>query len=209
MVEEIPSDRRTTVQYSVFEYDVYTSAASSEDEASTADTSTERNFTVTGTARGVGGVIGVITAGTDTFDYTNNFFVTGDVTAVDSEYVGGVVGFVRASNVELRNILLDHSIVKGQKYVGGIVGGISGTGVKITNSYNLHGTALGSAGAQYQGGIVGGFMSETPGTTDLQIAEGTDASTSYWILDKALDGSGKRIHSKRRGRKYLGCGDRR
>lgn len=144
-------------------------------------------------ANGVGGAIGII-APDVTFAESNNFFLGGAVIAPRARFVGGAVGLIRANDVKIEDVLIFSNVVKGADYVGGVVGSVGwvdlreqsntpvvneGLRVSIQNSFNLTGTVISKGEAANRGGIVGYTQADT------------DASTSYWVVDKlhATDGT--------------------
>ena len=114
---------------------------------------------------GVGGAIGVI--GEQLKGWTNNtYYAMGNVIASGVNNVGGVVGLIRANNIQIGHMLAYNTKVSGANNVGGIVGATIGTGTVIDSAYAVEGEFSGDSNV---GGIIG-------------LAQGgTNASTSYWV----------------------------
>ena len=114
---------------------------------------------------GVGGAIGVI--GEQLKGWTNNtYYAMGNVIASGVNNVGGVVGLIRADNIQIGHMLAYNTKVSGANNVGGIVGATIGAGTVIDSAYAVEGEFSGDSNV---GGIIG-------------LAQaGTNASTSYWV----------------------------
>lgn len=136
---------------------------------------------------GVGGAIGVIGGDGQGLDkgynndfaggsnwHDNTYYAQGNVSAPGINNVGGIVGLIRADDIEINNMLAYDITVSGATNVGGIVGATIGSGTVIEYAYSISTTddkGLFTASAQdgQAGGIIGKALADT------------DASTSYWV----------------------------
>lgn len=134
---------------------------------------------------GVGGAIGVIAGVANGFDggenwADNTYYAQGSVTAPGVYNVGGIVGFIRANNITINNMLAYDIDVTGGSNVGGIIGFTEGEKTVIANAFAISTTdSTGKYTAVYEqdgkqvAGLAGGIIGKA--------ADDTDASTSYWV----------------------------
>lgn len=134
---------------------------------------------------GVGGAIGVIAGVANGFDggvnwANNTYYAQGSVTAPGVYNVGGIVGFIRANNITINNMLAYDIDVTGGSNVGGIIGFTEGEKTVIANAFAISTTdSTGKYTAVYEqdgkqvAGLAGGIIGKA--------ADDTDASTSYWV----------------------------
>lgn len=134
---------------------------------------------------GVGGAIGVITGVENGFDggdnwADNTYYAQGSVTAPGVYNVGGIVGFIRANNITINNMLAYDIDVTGGSNVGGIIGFTEGEKTVIANAFAISTsdstgkyTAVYEQGGKQVAGLAGGIIGKA--------ADDTDASTSYWV----------------------------
>lgn len=135
---------------------------------------------------GVGGAIGVIAGVANGFDggvnwANNTYYAQGSVTAPGVYNVGGIVGFIRANNITINNMLAYDIDVTGGSNVGGIIGFTEGEKTVIANAFAISTTdSTGKYTAEYTtpdgtkvAGLAGGIIGKA--------ATDTDASTSYWV----------------------------
>lgn len=135
---------------------------------------------------GVGGAIGVIAGVANGFDggvnwANNTYYAQGSVTAPGVYNVGGIVGFIRANNITINNMLAYDIDVTGGSNVGGIIGFTEGEKTVIANAFAISTTdSTGKYTAEYTtpngtkvAGLAGGIIGKA--------ADDTDASTSYWV----------------------------
>lgn len=134
---------------------------------------------------GVGGAIGIIAGVANGFDggvnwANNTYYAQGSVTAPGVYNVGGIVGFIRANNITINNMLAYDIDVTGGSNVGGIIGFTEGEKTVIANAFAISTTdSTGKYTAVYEqdgkqvAGLAGGIIGKA--------ADDTDASTSYWV----------------------------
>ncbi len=134
---------------------------------------------------GVGGAIGVIAGVANGFDggdnwANNTYYAQGSVTAPGVYNVGGIVGFIRANNITINNMLAYDIDVTGGSNVGGIIGFTEGEKTVIANAFAISTsdstgkyTAVYEQGGKQVAGLAGGIIGKA--------ADDTDASTSYWV----------------------------
>ena len=135
---------------------------------------------------GVGGAIGVIAGVANGFDggdnwADNTYYAQGSVTAPGVYNVGGIVGFIRANNITINNMLAYDIDVTGGSNVGGIIGFTEGEKTVIANAFAISTSdSTGKYTAVYtqkdgttMAGLAGGIIGKA--------ADDTDASTSYWV----------------------------
>ncbi len=134
---------------------------------------------------GVGGAIGVIAGVANGFDggenwADNTYYAQGSVTAPGVYNVGGIVGFIRANNITINNMLAYDIDVTGGSNVGGIIGFTEGANTVIANAFAISTSdSTGKYTAVYEqdgkqvAGLAGGIIGKA--------ADDTDASTSYWV----------------------------
>lgn len=135
---------------------------------------------------GVGGAIGIIAGVANGFDggvnwANNTYYAQGSVTAPGVYNVGGIVGFIRANNITINNMLAYDIDVTGGSNVGGIIGFTEGEKTVIANAFAISTTdSTGKYTAEYTtpdgtkvAGLAGGIIGKA--------ADDTDASTSYWV----------------------------
>lgn len=135
---------------------------------------------------GVGGAIGVIAGVANGFDggvnwANNTYYAQGSVTAPGVYNVGGIVGFIRANNITINNMLAYDIDVTGGSNVGGIIGFTEGEKTVIANAFAISTSdSTGKYTAEYTtpdgtkvAGLAGGIIGKA--------ADDTDASTSYWV----------------------------
>ncbi len=135
---------------------------------------------------GVGGAIGVIAGVANGFDgganwANNTYYAQGSVTAPGVYNVGGIVGFIRANNITINNMLAYDIDVTGGSNVGGIIGFTEGEKTVIANAFAISTSdSTGKYTAEYTepngtkvAGLAGGIIGKA--------ATDTDASTSYWV----------------------------
>lgn len=134
---------------------------------------------------GVGGAIGVIAGVANGFDggdnwADNTYYAQGSVTAPGVYNVGGIVGFIRANNITINNMLAYDIDVTGGSNVGGIIGFTEGEKTVIANAFAISTsdstgkyTAVYEQGGKQVAGLAGGIIGKA--------ADDTDASTSYWV----------------------------
>lgn len=134
---------------------------------------------------GVGGAIGVIAGVANGFDggvnwADNTYYAQGSVTAPGVYNVGGIVGFIRANNITINNMLAYDIDVTGGSNVGGIIGFTEGKNTVIANAFAISTTdstgkytAVYEQGGKQVAGLAGGIIGKA--------ADDTDASTSYWV----------------------------
>ena len=134
---------------------------------------------------GVGGAIGVIAGVANGFDggvnwANNTYYAQGSVTAPGVYNVGGIVGFIRANNITINNMLAYDIDVTGGSNVGGIIGFTEGEKTVIANAFAISTSdSTGKYTAVYEqdgkqvAGLAGGIIGKA--------ADDTDASTSYWV----------------------------
>ena len=134
---------------------------------------------------GVGGAIGIIAGVANGFDggvnwAKNTYYAQGSVTAPGVYNVGGIVGFIRANNITINNMLAYDIDVTGGSNVGGIIGFTEGEKTVIANAFAISTTdSTGKYTAVYEqdgkqvAGLAGGIIGKA--------ADDTDASTSYWV----------------------------
>ncbi len=134
---------------------------------------------------GVGGAIGVIAGVANGFDggvnwADNTYYAQGSVTAPGVYNVGGIVGFIRANNITINNMLAYDIDVTGGSNVGGIIGFTEGEKTVIANAFAISTSdSTGKYTAVYEqdgkqvAGLAGGIIGKA--------ADDTDASTSYWV----------------------------
>lgn len=135
---------------------------------------------------GVGGAIGVIAGVANGFDggvnwADNTYYAQGSVTAPGVYNVGGIVGFIRANNITINNMLAYDIDVTGGSNVGGIIGFTEGEKTVIANAFAISTSdSTGKYTAEYTepdgtkvAGLAGGIIGKA--------AKDTDASTSYWV----------------------------
>ena len=135
---------------------------------------------------GVGGAIGVIAGVANGFDggdnwADNTYYAQGSVSAPGVYNVGGIVGFIRANNITINNMLAYDIDVTGGSNVGGIVGFTEGEKTVIANAFAISTSdSTGKYTAEYKkqdgtsvAGLAGGIIGKA--------ADDTDASTSYWV----------------------------
>lgn len=135
---------------------------------------------------GVGGAIGVIAGVANGFDggdnwADNTYYAQGSVTAPGVYNVGGIVGFIRANNITINNMLAYDIDVTGGSNVGGIIGFTEGEKTVIANAFAISTSdSTGKYTAEYTtpngtkvAGLAGGIIGKA--------ATDTDASTSYWV----------------------------
>ena len=134
---------------------------------------------------GVGGAIGVIAGVANGFDggvnwANNTYYAQGSVTAPGVYNVGGIVGFIRANNITINNMLAYDIDVTGGSNVGGIIGFTEGEKTVIANALAISTSdSTGKYTAVYEqdgkqvAGLAGGIIGKA--------ADDTDASTSYWV----------------------------
>lgn len=135
---------------------------------------------------GVGGAIGVIAGVANGFDggenwADNTYYAQGSVTAPGVYNVGGIVGFIRANNITINNMLAYDIDVTGGSNVGGIIGFTEGEKTVIANAFAISTSdSTGKYTAEYTepdgtkvAGLAGGIIGKA--------ADDTDASTSYWV----------------------------
>ncbi|MBS3742066.1 MAG: hypothetical protein KGY74_08100, partial [Candidatus Cloacimonetes bacterium] len=107
-------------------------------------------------APAVGGLIGGLKKEGDNTSLVENCSATGTVTAVASDYVGGLIGHSIASTIRQSKA---SGAVSGSEDIGGLVGYMNGNEISTTlkNSY-----ALGDVTGDYNvGGLVGKLIDET------------------------------------------------
>ena len=134
---------------------------------------------------GVGGAIGVIAGVANGFDggdnwADNTYYAQGSVSAPGVYNVGGIVGFIRANNITINNMLAYDIDVTGGSNVGGIIGFTEGEKTVIANAFAISTsdstgkyTAVYEQGGKQVAGLAGGIIGKA--------ADDTDASTSYWV----------------------------
>ena len=134
---------------------------------------------------GVGGAIGIIAGVANGFDggvkwANNTYYAQGSVTAPGVYNVGGIVGFIRANNITINNMLAYDIDVTGGSNVGGIIGFTEGEKTVIANAFAISTsdstgkyTAVYEQGGKQVAGLAGGIIGKA--------ADDTDASTSYWV----------------------------
>ena len=135
---------------------------------------------------GVGGAIGIIAGVANGFDggvnwANNTYYAQGSVTAPGVYNVGGIVGFIRANNITINNMLAYDIDVTGGSNVGGIIGFTEGEKTVIANAFAISTSdSTGKYTAEYTtpdgtkvAGLAGGIIGKA--------ADDTDASTSYWV----------------------------
>lgn len=134
---------------------------------------------------GVGGAIGIIAGVANGFDggvnwANNTYYAQGSVTAPGVYNVGGIVGFIRANNITINNMLAYDIDVTGGSNVGGIIGFTEGEKTVIANAFAISTSdSTGKYTAVYEqdgkqvAGLAGGIIGKA--------ADDTDASTSYWV----------------------------
>lgn len=135
---------------------------------------------------GVGGAIGIIAGVANGFDggvnwANNTYYAQGSVTAPGVYNVGGIVGFIRANNITINNMLAYDIDVTGGSNVGGIIGFTEGEKTVIANAFAISTSdSTGKYTAEYTtpdgtkvAGLAGGIIGKA--------AIDTDASTSYWV----------------------------
>lgn len=135
---------------------------------------------------GVGGAIGIIAGVANGFDggvnwADNTYYAQGSVTAPGVYNVGGIVGFIRANNITIKNMLAYDIDVTGGSNVGGIIGFTEGEKTVIANAFAISTSdSTGKYTAEYTtpdgtkvAGLAGGIIGKA--------ADDTDASTSYWV----------------------------
>lgn len=135
---------------------------------------------------GVGGAIGIIAGVANGFDggvnwENNTYYAQGSVTAPGVYNVGGIVGFIRANNITINNMLAYDIDVTGGSNVGGIIGFTEGEKTVIANAFAISTSdSTGKYTAEYTtpdgtkvAGLAGGIIGKA--------ADDTDASTSYWV----------------------------
>lgn len=135
---------------------------------------------------GVGGAIGIIAGVANGFDggvnwADNTYYAQGSVTAPGVYNVGGIVGFIRANNITINNMLAYDIDVTGGSNVGGIIGFTEGEKTVIANAFAISTSdSTGKYTAEYTtpdgtkvAGLAGGIIGKA--------ADDTDASTSYWV----------------------------
>lgn len=134
---------------------------------------------------GVGGAIGVIAGVANGFDggdnwADNTYYAQGSVSAPGVYNVGGIVGFIRANNITINNMLAYDIDVTGGSNVGGIIGFTEGEKTVIANAFAISTsdstgkyTAVYEQGGKQVAGLAGGIIGKA--------ADDTVASTSYWV----------------------------
>ena len=128
---------------------------------------------VTGTAIGIGGLVGRA----DISGTVANSYATGAVSAPNSQYVGGLVGYLDATTIDTSYSI---GAVSGSVAVGGLVG-FSGNSGTVSNSYwnidtsgrasSAGGTGLTAIDMQVAANFVGFNFTTTPG-----------AAGNNWVL---------------------------
>lgn len=135
------------------------------------------SITYYGKGSNIGGIVGKI-YDEDDFYYLENVKITGKIYAPSASNVGGVIGYINRSRLNIKNVVADLEVT-GKDCVGGIVGkignaekldtffdqimGNSGTkyssmGIDIIESTN-HGNV--TSNASYAGGLVGAFYDKS------------------------------------------------
>lgn len=139
---------------------------------------------------GVGGAIGAIGNSANNFygksdgvaNWDNNtYYASGNVTANNLVYVGGIVGLIKADDITINNMLAYDTIVTGYDYVGGIVGATCGKRTVIDSAFSISTSdERGLFTAIKKDGTAGGIIGLAV-TNAQNEADNTNASTSYWV----------------------------